>query len=467
VRIDADLVRRDPALARAATPRLTSYIPHRPTPRQAAFLVLSCKEAFYGGAAGGGKSDALLMGGLQFVDVAGYAAVIVRESYQTLAQPGGLMARAEQWLSGTDAVWNSSDHQWRFPSGATLTFRHLQDAGAHRAFQGAEYSYIGVDEVTDFAEEQYRFLFSRLRRGADAKVPLRMRAASNPYGPGQEWCYRRFILAAGRSGRVFIPARLEDNPYLDRDAYERSLKELGPIAYRQLRHGDWTVRPHGGLFQEEWFTDRLVEREAVPRSASLCRYWDLGSTEAAPGKDPDYTAGVLLACSGALWYVVDVKRTRSSPHGVESLVRASAEEDRAWAQGREMGAPAIRIEQEPGSAGVAVIAHYRQRVLTPFDMAGVRSTGSKETRAGPLASRCEAGEVRVCEGAWNTEFLDEVVAFPAGAHDDQVDAFSGAFNHLAERMSIEFAPAPISLTKPSYWRTGFGGENRYSMDYRG
>ncbi|MGH2660716.1 MAG: phage terminase large subunit, partial [Actinomycetota bacterium] len=430
------------ALVRAATPRLTRYIPHVPTPKQAAFLIVSAEEAFFGGAAGGGKSDALLMAALQYVDVPGYAALLVRESYQMLNQPGGLMDRAGSWLSGTDATWNGSEHQWRFPSGATLTFRHLQDSGAELNFQGAEYQFIGIDEVTDLAESQYRFLFSRLRRTAGSRVPLRMRAASNPCGPGLEWVHRRFIIEGPNAGRVVIAARLEDNPYLDRETYERSLKQLGSIEYRQLRHGDWTVRPEGGLFRREWFADRFCDPGELPEELELCRYWDLAATEAAAGSDPDYTAGVLLGRSDGLWYVLEVRRTRGTSLVVERLVQSTAERDAAWARESGRTPPAIRMEQEPGSAGIAVIDHYRQQVLAPYDFAGVRSTGSKETRARPVAARCEAGDVWICRGPWNTELLDELAAFPMGGHDDQVDALAGAYEQLAQ---IEKVPivAPI------------------------
>lgn len=436
--------------ALALRPRLTTYIRHRPTPRQAAFLLLGSLEAFYGGAAGGGKSDALLMTALQYVDVPGYAAVLVRQSYQQLAQPGGLIARAHGWLAATDASWNGADHQWRFPSGATLTFRHLQDAGAERNFQGAEYHFIGVDEVTDITEGQYRFLFSRLRRGADEVLPVRMRAASNPYGPGLEWCHRRFIVEAREAGRVFIPSRLEDNPHLDRDGYERSLRELGPLVYQQLRFGDWTVRPEGGLFRAEWFRDRMIEHRELPEGLRLCRFWDLASTEAGRG-DPDYTAGLLLARSrDDEWYVIDVVHRRCSPLKAEQLILKTAEQDATWAAEHGYERPAIRMEQEPGSAGVAVIDTYRRRVLTAFDFAGVRATGQKETRAAPVAARAEAGELWVSRRRFATEFLDELCAFPLGPHDDQVDALAGAFAYLSGKQ--HHGPVtPISIWRESPW----------------
>jgi predicted phage terminase large subunit-like protein len=435
----------------ALRPRMTPYIRHRPTPRQAAFLLVVGLEAFFGGAAGGGKSDALLMSALQYVDVSGYAAVLVRQSYAQLTQPGGLIARAEEWLGRTDATWNGSDHQWRFPSGASLTFRHLQDSGAERNFQGAEYHFIGVDEVTDISEEQYRFLFSRGRRLAGQRIPVRMRAASNPYGPGLEWCHRRFILEADGSERVFVPSRLDDNPHLDKDGYERSLRELGPIAYRQLRFGDWTVRPEGGLFRAEWFRDQMVERRQLPEKLRLCRFWDLASTEAGRG-DPDYTAGLLLGrSSDDEWYVVDVVHRRCSPLQAERLILRTAEQDAAWAKDHGYERPAIRMEQEPGSAGVAVIDAYRRRVLTAFDFAGVRATGSKETRAAPVTARAEAGELWLVGGRWTTDFLDELCSFPLGSHDDQVDALSGAYAHLSARR-VSPAVAPIGFWRESPWR---------------
>lgn len=80
------------------TPKLTKFIPHVPTPKQAAFLLLDCREAFYGGSAGGGKSDALLMAALQYADIPGYSAILFRKSYADLTLPGALMDRAAQWL---------------------------------------------------------------------------------------------------------------------------------------------------------------------------------------------------------------------------------------------------------------------------------------------------------------------------------------------------------------------------------
>ena len=102
-------------LQRLLTPKMNKYIPHVPTPKQAAFLLLNCKEAFYGGAAGGGKSDALLMGGLQYVDVKGYSGIIFRKSYADLTKPGALIDRAKEWLLKYPEVrWNEKEKKFEF-----------------------------------------------------------------------------------------------------------------------------------------------------------------------------------------------------------------------------------------------------------------------------------------------------------------------------------------------------------------
>ena len=97
-------------------PKWTPYIPHDPTPTQLAYLMLPHREAFYGGAAGGGKSDALLMGALQYVDVPGYAAMLFRKTLSDLKQPGALLDRAHSWLMNTPGHWNAGEHTYYFPT---------------------------------------------------------------------------------------------------------------------------------------------------------------------------------------------------------------------------------------------------------------------------------------------------------------------------------------------------------------
>lgn len=399
------------------------YIPHKPTPKQTAFLKLLIKEAFYGGACGGGKSDALLMAALMFVSIPNYSAIIFRQSFKALALPGALMDRAKEWLGPTDAHWNSLESAWSFPSGAKLSFGYLEcDADKYR-YQSAEFQFVGFDETTQFLEDQYRYLFSRLRRLATCDIPLRMRSASNPGNVGHDWVKRRFIVEGETFNRVFISAKLNDNPHLDHDAYIDSLNELDPITKRQYLEGDWNARHGGSIFPREKF--QVIT--AVPNDLKYVRYWDKAATVPKANTDPDFTVGVKMAEQNGFYYVVDIVRMQKTPYDVETTIRNTAAMDGL--------ATKIYMEQEPGSSGVEAIDHYNREVLKGFSFYGVKTTGSKSERASPFSSAVEAGNVFLLTANWNTSYLDELEAFPLGAHDDQVDASSGAFQQLTHKVT--------------------------------
>lgn len=361
------------------------------------------------------------MGALQWVDQPDYSAILFRRTYADLALPGALMDRSQDWLMGSGARWNEQKHAWTFPKGATLTFGYMEHENDKYRYQGAQFDYIGFDELTQFTETQYRYLFSRLRRLKGSAIPPRMRAASNPGGVGHEWVRQRFLTEGRRAERPFIPAKLEDNPHLDAAEYEVSLAELDPYTRAQLRRGDWFALPPGFKFQRQWF--EIVD--AAPADARRVRFWDLAATEPKPGKDPDYTAGALVGEKSGVYYILDIRRARATPAGVEALIKQTAELD-----GKAVD---IYMEQEPGSAGVNTIDHYARTVLKGWTFRGVRSTGPKEVRANPVSSAAEAGNVKLVRGAWINDFLDEAESFPGGAHDDQVDAVSGAIDKLTNR----------------------------------
>jgi hypothetical protein len=240
---------------------MTAYIPHKPTPKQSAFLLLPHLEAFYGGEPGGGKSDALLMGALQYVDVPSYAAILFRRTYADLALPGALMDRSREWLMGTDARWNEQRKTWTFPSGATVTFGYLESENDKYRYQGAEFQFCAFDEVSQFTETQYSYLFSRLRRLATSTVPLRMRSASNPPTTSDgQWVKGRFVLQR-TPDRPFIPAGLSDNPHLDKGQYLASLSHLDDNTRRALF--DWFASVEGLVFAD-FNDDNLTDEEPDP-----------------------------------------------------------------------------------------------------------------------------------------------------------------------------------------------------------
>jgi hypothetical protein len=131
------------------------YCLHTPTAKQFAFMLCPRLEAFFGGAAGPGKTEALWMSALQFVGHPDYRALLLRRTFRQLNQSNSIMNRARQQLAGTDAVWNTADKRFTFPSGATITFGNLDSDDDVYQYDSSEFQFIGFDELTSFTERQY------------------------------------------------------------------------------------------------------------------------------------------------------------------------------------------------------------------------------------------------------------------------------------------------------------------------
>jgi predicted phage terminase large subunit-like protein len=416
------------------------YIPQDPTQKQAIFLLRSeLKEGFYGGAARGGKSSALLIAALQYVSEPDYAALILRRTFRQLSLEDAIMDRAERWLSPTDAKWEGADKRWRFPSGATLTFGYLDTERDKYQYQSAAFQFIAFDELSQFTQSQYTYLFSRLTRLEGSTIPLRMRAASNPGDIGHEFVKARFITPTHAEmktkGRFFVPALLEDNPYVDQPAYEDSLIELDPVTYEQLRHGNWDISIAGNMFKRESFD---IIASAPPRLQQV-RYWDPAASEPKKNTDPDWTVGALMSTSNGQYHIKSIVRFQKTPGEAEKIIKQTAQIDGI--------VTTIIMEQEPGASGMMAIDHYARDILQGYAFTGIKSSGSKVVRAQPFSAAVENGNVKICKDCqWIEDMLYELVAFPTkGIHDDIVDALSGAFNALSvpdtqEQVSSYYIP---------------------------
>lgn len=240
----------------------------QPGPQAEAISLRWVAELFYGGAAGGGKSDFLLGDFLQDVPTYGKAwrGIIFRRTYPELEE---LLARAREIYPQTGAKWNELRRTWTWPNGATLKMRYLaRDKDALR-YQGHQYTWIGWDELTQWPTLwAYRYLRGRLRSAHD--VPLkRIRAAGNPGGPGHLEVKTYFIdpfplgeelITDPETGieRMFIPSRLVDNQILvDADpTYRARLQALGGNLARAMLGGDWNIIE--GAFFENWSGERNV-----------------------------------------------------------------------------------------------------------------------------------------------------------------------------------------------------------------
>lgn len=192
---------------------------------------------------------------------------------------------------------------------------------------------------------------------------------------------------------------------------------LGSYDWNSLYQGR-PAPPEGGMFKRSWFA--IVN--AAPAKAERVRAWDRAATEGAG----DYTVGLLMAKDGdGVYYVEDIVRGQYSDLEGDKIIEQTTLADAA-----RYGNVTTWLEQEPGSSGKAV-AKITIRALAGHIVKAERSTGDKATRAQPYAAQCEAENVKLVKGAWNTAYLNELAGFPHGAHDDQVDASSLAFTKLA------------------------------------
>lgn len=413
----------------------------RPIPAQERALRSDAYELCYGGAAGGGKTDFLLVAPLRWIGNGAFRALLLRRSYPELERT--LIARSRDLYPRLGGVYNEQRHEWTFPSGAKIAFGYCEtDADALR-YQGTEWCFIGFDELTHFSESQYRYLTSRAR--SSAGLPIRIRSTTNPGGRGHEWvkarwaawlvkpvaarpCELRWYDPDGRAcdadtewslSRTFVHATLDDNPFLGRE-YRAQLMALDPVTRAQLLGGDWDVTPGEGKYfpREAWaYLDEMPPRTAWK---AAIRAWDFGGT--ATG---DPWAGVLLIHAPSLvrpWVVGDVQHFRASPGDGMARVKSTAELD-----GPDV---AICVPQDPGQAGLAQVELYA-RELAGYRMRSRRPTGDKIVRASPHSAQQSHRQFVLVRGVWVPVYVGEHFAFPDGPHDDQVDATSDAFAELA------------------------------------
>jgi phage terminase large subunit-like protein len=426
-----------------------AYIPsgegRRPSVTQQWALLSDKREMFYGGAGGGGKSDFLLMAALQYVDVPGYAALIVRREFTELSKAGGLIPRSHEWLAQTNAKWSAQQKQWSFPSGAVLEFGHMEHDNDRFKYGSTEYQFIGWDELAEFPNpEPYTFLFSRLRRRAGVEIPLRVRSASNPVGPGFAWVKERFVDPGDPATRPFLPALISDNPGIDQHEYRQSLAVLDPITRMAIEEGIWTARSPYTLFPRE--TVKILPAVWADRLISV-RAWDLAaSTEDSAA----LTAGVRMSKLDST----------ERPYVIENVVAgrwAPAERDAVIERVASQDGPGtiIVVEREPGSGGIAQVDSLKRR-LAGYVVREINAArrGSKLFLAGPLSTQWGVGAVGLLAGEWNRSFLDRVEAFSSEVNIDEVDAASMAF------LTIE----PRGGGIPDIERALDGGKPRSELD---
>lgn len=213
-----------------------------------------------------------------------------------------------------------------------------------------------------------------------------------------------------KDGELLFPERFP------RAEVDRVKRAKGEYAYA----GQYQQRPSprdGGLFKRQWFADKI--KRMAPPGTRWVRHWDLAATKSVTAAR---TAGVKLgrAPDGSFW-VGHVVKTQEEGNAVKVLIKATAEID-----GKSVE---VSLPQDPGQAG-KVQKSDMISMLAGWNAHAEPETGDKVTRAEPFSAQCEAGNVFLVEGDWNSDYIDELCLFPGGKFKDQVDASSGAFGRL-------------------------------------
>jgi predicted phage terminase large subunit-like protein len=431
------------------------------------FLSSSADIAIYGGAAGGGKSFGLLMEPLRHIGNKNFGGVIFRRTSPQITNEGALWDEAGKLYPLIHGEPRVGDLEYRFPSGSSVGFRHLQHEATIYDWQGAQVPYIGFDELTHFTKKQFFYMMSRNRSTCGVRPYIR--ATCNP--DADSWVAELIawwidqetgLPIPERAGKVrhfirindavvwgdtpeelrekhgqdvqpksvsFIPAKLTDNPALMAadPGYLANLMALGAVERARLLGGNWKVRPAAGLyFKRHWC--QIVD--VLPAGVVLKRYWDLAATEKTESNDPDFSESVLLGRDPATktYYVADWTFLRESPLKVEQAIKNTASADGT--------SVSIGIPQDPAQAGKAQAA-YLVRQLSGYDARARVERGDKPLRFSPFSAQCEAGNVKILRAPWNSAFFDNLEAFPEAVHDDTADACSGAFGmHQAGESSV-------------------------------
>jgi len=406
------------------------------------------------------NSESLLIEALRYVHVPGYTAVLFRRTFKELSQPKGLIHRARDIFPLLSGKYNEQRYEWRFEqSNAIIIFSHMEHLADRESHRSAEYAFIGFDELTTFEQEQYDFLKSRCRTTAvdprtQQVVPARVRAGSNPGGPGHEWVKKRWApwLDSDYSGvkakpnevryfrrdiekeedvecgpdhedalsRQFIPANLYDNPTLMRldPMYELRLKSLPLLEREQLLNANWDILVRGNVFKPDWF--KVIP--SAPEGLRWHRYYDLAASVKTAA---DFTASAAVATDkDANIYVRDMINVKMEwPDAEKLIVRTVLNESWVVEHGIE--------KKMHGLAAFQIL--IRRQDLVGHRIVAVDVDGDKLSRALSWSSPAEQGKVYLVAGSWCNSFINQCSLFDGSGktHDDMVDTVSGGVKMAA------------------------------------
>jgi predicted phage terminase large subunit-like protein len=434
---------------------------------QEEFLSSPADIVIYGGEAGGGKTYGLLLEGIRHIDNRRFGSVLFRREMPQITNEGGPWDTAQDMYTplGASSV-KSPKMIITFPSGSKMTMSHMHHENDMYKWDGAQVALIMWDELQHFTARQFWYMFSRMR--STCGVRPYMRGTCNPdpdsflvvllawwidqvtgdpirersgvirwlvrldgtvyWGDSKEELIEKHGSKVKPKSFTFIMSTLEDNQELLRidPDYAANIEALLDYEKKRLK-GNWFARPTAGeLFKRQYF--EIIEDFDLRDILRTIRYWDRAATEPnESNEDPDWTAGVKM-CEMVQGYflIVDVSRDRCEPAGVEDLIDYNTtldEEDCV-----------LGLEQEPGASGKTEVFFYvRKYPNLDVQVFPKTSDKSKLTCWKPAARAAKKDKIKILRGTWNQAFLQEAEAVTDGTqpgHDDQIDAFAGAYNYL-------------------------------------
>lgn len=450
---------------------------------QETFLSTSADIAIYGGAAGGGKTYALLLEAVRHTNNPKFGAVIFRRQSIQITQEGGLWDSSFEVYGGIKGAVpkTSPRYHWKFRSGARVGFAHIDGERDLGKWQGSQIALIGFDELTHFTKKQFFYMMSR-NRSASGIDPY-VRATCNPDAdswvadfifwwidkdtgypiPERSGVIRYMVhindiiswfdtedegIAFARQNGLeqskaeksvksvtFISSTLQDNKILMENdpGYLANLLALTEVEKERLLNGNWKIKPSAGsFFKRTQIGDILT---VIPNDiVAICRGWDLAATDEDENKEAAYTAGVLIAkraCGRFL--ILDVVNKQLKAGDVRKLIMTTTKADNA--KYRKYCTVRQRLPQDPGQAGKEQAGSYIN-MLAGYNVVTRPESGSKESRAEPMAAQWQQGFFDVMEGEWNEEYFNQLESFPESKFKDMVDAGSSAFGEITLYMKF-------------------------------
>lgn len=450
---------------------------------QETFLSTSADIAIYGGAAGGGKTYALLLEAVRHTGNPKFGAVIFRRQSIQITQEGGLWDSSYEVYGGIKGTVpkTSPRYHWKFRTGARVGFAHIDGDRDLGKWQGSQIALIGFDELTHFTKKQFFYMMSRNRSASgidpyiratcnpdadswvadfiswwidqDTGYPIQERSGVIRYmvhmndiiswfdteDEGIDFAKQNGLdeFKAKKSVKsvTFIASTLQDNKILMENdpGYLANLLALTEVEKERLLNGNWKIKPSAGAFFKRTQIGDILT--TIPNDiVAICRGWDLAATDEDENKEAAYTAGVLMAkraCGRFL--VLDVVNRQLKAGEVRKLIMTTTKADTA--KYRKYCTVRQRLPQDPGQAGKEQAGSYIE-MLSGYSVVTRPESGSKESRAEPMAAQWQQGFFDVMEGEWNEEYFNQLESFPESKFKDMVDAGSSAFGEITLYMKF-------------------------------